>query len=299
MSYLCHVLIYIDIYVILALSLNLVLGYSRLFTLAHASYFSVGAYTYALASVRLGWGFVRAGLAAVLVAAALSFLISLPAWRFTGDFFVLISIAVQTVLFSVFYNWRTPDAPIGSWQNLTNGSFGIAGIPHPAIPGIRFDTICSMAVFASFMTSVLAVIYLILLDSPWGRLLEIIRDDELAARGLGKNVRLTRVQIFCIACGSAGLAGAIYASYVSYVDPSSASLEHSILILSMVIVGGAGNFRGPVLGAVVLVLIPELLRFAGLPDQLAANLELMAYGVLLVAFMHFRPQGIAGEYRIE
>jgi branched-chain amino acid transport system permease protein len=136
-------------------------------------------------------------------------------------------------------------------------------------------------------------------SSPWGRLLKAMRDDELAARGLGKNIRLVKVQAFAVACGMVAVAGTIYASYVSYIDPSIASLDESILMLCMVIVGGGGNFRGPLVGALVLLSIPELLRFVNIPDVMAANIRLMVYGLLLVLMMHFRPQGLAGEYRLE
>jgi len=125
-----------------------------------------------------------------------------------------------------------------------------------------------------------------------------MRDDELALRGLGKNVRLAKIQAFAIASGLVAIAGALYASYVGYIDPSTAGLDKSILMLAMVIVGGAGNFRGPIIGAVVLLLIPEILRFVDIPDAVAANVRLLLYGLMLVVLMHFRPQGLAGEYRM-
>jgi branched-chain amino acid transport system permease protein len=126
-----------------------------------------------------------------------------------------------------------------------------------------------------------------------------MRDDELALRGLGKNVRLAKLQVFAISCGMAAIAGAIYASYVGYINPSAASLDQSILMLCMVLVGGVSNLKGPLVGALLLLTIPELLRFAQIPDEFAANVRLMLYGVALVLMMHFRPQGIAGEHRIQ
>ncbi len=165
--------------------------------------------------------------------------------------------------------------------------------------GIKLDTLGSIAAISLVLAGACAFFSWILLSSPWGRLLKAMRDDELAARGLGKNVHLAKVQVFAVACGMAAVAGAIYASYVSYIDPSAASLDESILMLCMVIVGGAGNFRGPIVGAFILLAIPEILRFAHIPDAVAANIRLMAYGLLLVIMMHFRPQGLAGEYRIE
>lgn len=299
MNYVLHLLIYFDIYLIVALSLNLVVGYCGLLTMAHAGYYAVGGYTYALLSVTLGWGFFPAVLAAVLVAAVLSLAVSLPAWRLRGDFFVLGSLAVQVLIFSLLYNWSNPSAPLGSWSNLTNGPFGITGIPKPEFFGYRLATPASYAVFASLVALACGFLLWRLQASPWGRLLTVMREDELAARGLGKNTRLLKVQALAFACGFAAIAGALYAGYVNYLDPSSASLDESILMLSMVLVGGLGNFRGPILGAALLIALPELLRFADLPDAQAANLRLMIYGILLVLFMHFRPAGIAGVYRME
>jgi branched-chain amino acid transport system permease protein len=299
MNYLLHLLIYLDVYAIVALSLNMVLGYCGLLTLAHAGYFAIGSYVYALTSLEFGWGIIPAILISILVSGTLSLAVSLPSWRFKGDFFVLISLAVQAFLFTLFYNWQTPGAEIGTVANLTNGPFGIAGIPKPAIFSIKCDTIGSIAVLSTAVLAVCGVVAWLLLSSPWGRLLRAIRDDELATRGLGKNVRLAKLEVFFVSCSMAAVAGAIYCSYVGYIDPGSASLDHSILMLSMVIVGGVGNLWGPFVGALVLLAIPEALRFASVPESLAGNLRLLAYGVLLLLMVHFRPKGLAGRQRME
>jgi branched-chain amino acid transport system permease protein len=299
MNYVLHLLIYFEIYAILALSLNLVVGYCGLLTLAHAGYFAVGGYTYALLSLTWHWGFLPAAVIAMAVPALLSLAVSLPAWRFRGDFFVLMSLAVQSFIFSLLYNWTASGEPVGSWRNLTNGPFGLTGIAKPTFLGWSARSIGSVAAVGALLLAFAAFVFWRLKHSPWGRLLKCMRDDELAARGLGKNTRLVKMQAMAFACAFAGLAGALYAAYVGYLDPSSASLDESILMLCMVIVGGVGNFRGPLVGAAVLLLIPEALRFANLPDAAAANLRLMAYGWLLILMTHFRPQGLAGEYRIQ
>lgn len=299
MNYLLHLLIYLDIYVIVALSLNLIIGYCGLLTLAHASYFAIGSYTYALATLKLGWGLAPSMALGVSIAALLSLAVSLPAWRFKEDSFVLVSLAAQTLLFSLFYNWSDPESKLGTWTNLTNGPFGIPGIPKPAIFGFKLATISSIAILFSICAVICALLCWLFVSSPWGRLLKSIRDNELAARSLGKNVRLAKVEAFAIACSLVAVAGALYASYVNFIDPGAASLDESVLMLSMVIVGGAGNFRGPLVGALILLAIPEILRFIQIPDAIAANVRLLAYGVLLVLIVHFRPRGLAGEYRIE
>jgi branched-chain amino acid transport system permease protein len=281
MSYVLHLLIYLSIYGIVAMSLNLAISYCGLLTLAHASYFAIGSYVYALVTLRLGWDFLPALGLGVVVSAVLSLAVSIPAWKFRGDFFVMVSLAVQALMFSLFYNWTTTGAEPGTWQNLTNGPFGLS---------LVCGGICWL-----------------LVSSPWGRLLQVMRDDELAAKGFGKNTQLVKVQAFAIACGMAAVGGTIYAAYVSYVDPSTASWDESVLMTCMVLVGGVGNFRGPLVGAFLLLLIPEVLRFAMIPDAIAfgasgaitANLRLILYGVLLVVMMHVRPQGIAGDYRVD
>jgi branched-chain amino acid transport system permease protein len=299
MIYGLHLLIYFDIYLIVALSLNIVVGYCGTITLAHASFFVIGAYTYALTTLNLGWGFLPAIAAAAAVAAVVSPLLSFAAWRLRGDFFVLFSLAVQTMLFSLFYNWHSPEDPIGSLTNLTNGSFGIGGIARPSIGGIGFSSVGSVAVLFTIISGVFLLLTWALLSSPWGRVLKAMRDDELATRSLGKKVRSLKVQALAIACAMAALAGAMYASYVSFIDPASGALSESILFLSMIIVGGVGNrIRGPLVGALLLLLIPEGLRFMALPDTLAVELRLLIYGLLLILLMHLRPQGIAGDYKL-
>jgi len=298
-NYLLHLLIYLSIYSIVAMSLNMIVGYCGLLSLAQAGYFAVGSYVYALTTLKLGFGFLPALTLAVGVAALLSLALSLPAWRFKGDSFVMVSLAVQTLFFSMFFNWSNPGAEPGTVTNLTNGPFGLAGIPKPSFFQFKADSLPSIAILSLVLATLCGLLCWRLLSSPWGRLLKSMRDDELALRGLGKNVRLAKLQVFAIACGMAAIAGAIYASYVGYINPSAASLDQSILMLCMVLVGGVSNLKGPLVGALVLLTIPELLRFAQIPDEFAANVRLMLYGVALVLMMHFRPQGIAGEYRIQ
>jgi branched-chain amino acid transport system permease protein len=298
MNYLFHLLIYLCIYAIQAMSLNIVMGYCGLFTLAHAGYFAIGAYTYAIATIH-GLGFLPALILSVLVSSLLSFLMSLPAWRLKGDYFVLLSLSAQALIFSVLYNWYKPGAKIGSWANLTNGPFGISGVHRIQIPGFQMDTIGHILVVFVLVSALCCGITWLLLSSPWGRLMQCQRDDELAARSLGKNVRLVKIEAFAIACGLVAVAGVLYAAYVTYIDASMASLDGSILMTCMVIVGGLGNFRGPLVGASVLLAVPEALRFVHMPDAYASSVRLLLYGLLLVVMMHVRPQGLAGKYKFE
>lgn len=289
MNYLIHLIIYLEIYALVALSLNLIVGYGGLLQVAHAAYYGIGAYTFALTSLELGLGFIPAFLLSGVAAALLSVLVSMPAWRFRGDEFVMMSLAVQIAIYTAFYNWT----------DLTGGPFGISAIPNPDIFGVTFDTKSSILVLYGAILLFGVILLAALKQSPFGRALQAMRDDELAARSLGISTRLRKVQAFAASCAIVGFAGAMYASYVTYIDPTSFNLDASILMLSMVIVGGTGNLRGPFLGALTLILIPELLRMVALPDAAAANVRLLVYGLLLIVLMHIRPQGLAGEYRLE
>lgn len=289
MNYPFHLLIYFEIYAIVALSLNLLIGYGGLLQVAHAAYYGIGAYTAALLWTKLGLGFFPGLFAGAVMAGVLSLLVSLPAWRFKGDYFVMISIAVQTLIYALLYNWT----------DLTNGPFGISAIPRPVILDYGFVTTDSIALLYGLLAFGLGTIVAMLKWSPFGRALQAMRDDELAARSIGIPVDWLKLQAFALASALVGVAGGLYAAYVSYIDPTSFSLNESILMLSMVIVGGTGNVRGPLAGAAVLILLPEALRFLNLPDAIAANVRLLAYGLLLVIMMHLRPQGLAGTYRYQ
>jgi branched-chain amino acid transport system permease protein len=297
--YFFHLLIYLNVYVIVALSLNLVLGHCGLLTLAHAGYFAIGAYAYALLTLTMGFGFLPAAVIAIAIAFFLSLAVSLPAARFKGDNFVMLSLAVQSLVFGLAKNWFDPDSPPGTLKNLTNGSSGLSGVPKPSFLGWHIETTAGIAILATVLAMACIAIISLLVFSPWGRVLHAIRDDELAARSLGKKVWLAKVQCFGIASGMVALAGAIYSTYVGFIDPTSASVDQSILMICMVLVGGSGNLKGPILGALILLGIPELLRFVSIPSAVAPNIRMILFGLLLVGLMHFRPQGFAGVYRVE
>jgi branched-chain amino acid transport system permease protein len=297
-SYALHLLTLFSIYIIVAVSLNLIVGYCGMLTLAHAAYFAVGAYTYALLALK-GFGFGAAAFGALVVGAILSVLISLPSWRLKGDLFVLATLAAQVLIATTLSNWMSVSAPIGSWHNLTNGTFGISGIPRPSVPGVAIDPAVLTCVLSVFLALCTFAMLGRLKGSPWGRLLVIMRDDEIAARSLGKNTRKAKLQAIAISTSVVSLAGALYASLIGYIDPSSAGLSEGVLMLSMIIVGGMGNVRGPVIGAVILTSLPEILRFVSFPEAQAANVRALLYGVMLVLFVHFRPQGLAGSLELK
>jgi branched-chain amino acid transport system permease protein len=138
-----------------------------------------------------------------------------------------------------------------------------------------------------------------LVRAPFGRVLRAIREDEVFTQSFGKSVTGFKVKAFVISAALAAVAGSLYAVYITFIDPTSFTVQESIFMLAIVIVGGAGNLWGSVIGAVVLVALPELLRFVGLPSAIAANVRQILYGGLLVVMMLWRPQGLLGEYRFD
>lgn len=294
MNYVLHLVIYFNIFLLVALSLNLAIGYGGLLSLAHGAYFALGAYVYAVLAVVFGAGTLLLLVIPIAVGATASLMLSLLSWRLRGDLFVVASLAVQAVFFDLISNWSDYASPLGTWRNLTNGLQGIAGIPRPSIGG-QLDSLASFAVSAGAVTGVFLWLFASLQRSPWGAVLLAMSEDELAARSLGKNVSRLKVQTLAISCGATAAAGSLYAAYLGYIDPSAGSLDRSVLFLSMALVGGLGGWLGPAAGAAALLLLPELLRFLGLSESVAANLQIAIFGALLIVLMHLRPQGLLGR----
>jgi branched-chain amino acid transport system permease protein len=286
LEYLLHILILICIYCIVGLSLNLVAGYTGLISIAHAAFYGIGAYTAALLSLRFEVNFLLAIPAAILVAAVFGFLIGFPSLRIRDDFFVIATFGFQVIIFQIMNNW----------MELTNGPLGLPGIPQPEVLGYKFTSHVDFLALSFLFALLTYFISRRLVSSPFGNVLRSIREDELFAQSLGKNVNRYKVLVLSIGAGLVAIGGALYAYYITFIDPTSFTVPESIFMLSIVIVGGAGRLGGSILGAILLVSIPELLRFIGMPSSIAANMRQILYGGLLVGFMMFRPKGIWGEF---
>ena len=286
MEYALHILVFVGIYIILAASLDLLAGHTGLLSIAHAAFYGLGAYTSALLTVKTGAPFLVGVLGGMFVAGLLSLLVSLPSLRLVDDYFVIATFAFQVILFSVFNNWN----------ELTGGPTGIPGIPQPAIFGLAITSHGGFLIVVGLCAAVACGVVWRLSSGPFGRVLHAVREDEVFAKSLGKNTVLVKIVAFAVSSALAALAGSLYAHYISYIDPTSFTVMESILVISMVIIGGAGSLSGPFIGAFVLVMLPEMLRFVGLPSSVAANLRQIIYGGLLVAMMLVRPQGLAGKY---
>lgn len=289
MNYLLHILIMISIYLILSLTLNFLVGYSGLLSLAHAAFYGIGAYSTTLFMIYLRMNFFLALLLGMILTFSLAYLIGKITLVFKEDFFVLVTLGFQIIIFSLLYNWI----------KLTKGPYGISGIPKPSLFRFSFSETWSFLCLCLAFFSLIFLYFKILHASSFVLYLKGLRDNELAFISSGKNPAYYKTLCFVIAGGIAGIAGALYASYITYIDPTSFTLDESIYILSIVMIGGTGNLKGPIIGTLFMVILPEALRFVGLPETIAPNIRQIIYGFLLVILMRFRPQGLLGEYKFE
>jgi branched-chain amino acid transport system permease protein len=286
MEYLLHILVLVGIYTVLAVSLDLLAGHTGFLSIAHAAFYGLGAYTSGLLAVHLGAAFLVGIFAGMAVAVLVSFVVSLPSLRLHGDYFVIATFGFQMILFSIFNNW----------MEVTRGPLGIPGIPKPMILGWTIRSHVGFVVLAAVLAICAHFAVGLLTRSPFGRVLQAIREDEVFTQAIGKDTLWFKVATFAVSAALAASAGSLYAHYITYIDPTSFSVMESILIVSMVIIGGAGSRWGPLIGAIMLVTLPEALRFIGLPSSVAANLRQIIYGALLVIMMMFRPRGLVGKY---
>jgi branched-chain amino acid transport system permease protein len=289
MEYLLHILILIGIYAILALSLNLVAGYAGLLSIAHAAFFGVGAYVAAIMTLDLHSSFLVNVVCAAAISSLFGALIGMPSLRIRDDYFVMATFGFQVITFSVLNNW----------VSFTGGPMGLPGISQPVIFGWTISSHGQFLVLVGCSCAIVLWVCQRIVRGPFGRVLTAIREDEAFAQTVRKNVAAYKVLVFMIGAAMAAVAGVLYAHYISYIDPTSFTVMESIFILSIVIIGGAGSLWGPVVGAVVLVTLPEALRFIGLPSGVAANVRQILYGGALVACMMWRPQGLWGKYNFQ
>ena len=287
MDYLLHVLVMVCLYAILASSFNLLIGFAGLFALSHAAFYGIGAYTAAIVATSPGLPFPLPLLAAVVVTAATSILIAVPALRVSGHYLVLISLALQIILIEVILNWGS----------LTGGTDGISNIPHYGIGDWRLDSPGRFLIAAAIGAAACFWVCRRLARSPFGRALRAMRENEDAAEAVGKNILYMKVTVFAFSAGLAAVAGTLFARYFTYVGTQSFTIDETIYILAMVILGGTANLWGSVLGAAVLVVLPELLKFVELPIDIADKLRLVLYGLILILILRFRPAGLLPEPR--
>ena len=275
--YYLHVLIMAGIFAILALSLNLLLGYTGQLSLGHAAFFGIGAYASALLTLRSGWS-VWLGLAAGTLAAALAgWAIGRLALKLRGAYFVLVTISFAGVIALVSVNW----------MDLTNGPLGLPGVPAPELGPWSLR---GKPAYYYLVLAALALVYLVchrLVHSRIGRALVALRENEALAESVGVDGTRYLVLATVVSAGMAGLAGGLYAHYTRFVSPEVFLFTYTVTMVIMVVAGGKGTLAGPLVGALLFTALPEALRAAT-----SWQWQMLAYGVILVVLVFFLPRGI-------
>ena len=277
-----HVAIMAGIFTVLALSLNLLLGYAGQLSLGHAAFFGIGAYASALLTVKAGWS-PWAGLAAALLLPGLAgYAVGRLALRIRGAYFVLLTISFAGVISLVSVNW----------MDLTNGPLGIPDVPALglALPGLGEVSFRRKPAFYYVMLAAAAAAYLVcarLVRSRVGRALVALRENETLAESVGIDATHYLVLATVVSAAMAGLGGWLYAHYIRFVSPEVFLFTYTVTMVIMVVAGGKGTLAGPVAGAVIFTTLPEALR-----EATSWQWQMLAYGVILMAVLFFLPRGI-------
>lgn len=282
-AYLLNVLVFICVNGVLAVTLNFILGYAGIFSLAHAVFFGVGAYVAANMALYVTPDLFLGTIAAIAVCMVLSVLLALPALRVRGEYFVAASLGLQIIAVTIFAEW--------DWA--TGGLGGLVGIPAPTILGLRLSGPLPMAILGVVLLILVTGIVAVLVRTSLGRSLMAIRDSESAALAFGKRIAAIKVLSVAISAGLAAVGGALYAYYVRFVNVESFMLDTSILLMAMVIIGGTGSLIGPILGALMITSLPPLLSYVPyLPAQHIGSIQQIIYGLAMILFMVFQPSGL-------
>lgn len=280
MEYLYSIVIIIGIYVILSSSFNLIIGYGGLISIAHPVFYALGAYASALLSRDLGVPILLAIPLGGVVAMLMSILLSLPSLRVSGDYLLIASIGFQLGLLQIIKNLE-----------FMGGSGGLSNIPGVAHDG-------SGRLFYMFIVLAVAVAVVLLIrwiiSGSYGRAVAAMRDDELAFRTLGRNAMWIKIAVFALGSGLAGVAGGLYAHYFRFVSPEQFDILMSATILTMVVVGGMATTWGPVIGAVLLQVLPQAITFLNLPPSILGPLQGILFTGLVLVFLFVRPGGFMG-----
>jgi len=287
-AYILHIVIMICIFAILSVSLNVALGYTGLINLGHVAFFGIGGYTSAIL-VMNDVPFIIAMLLAGVLASIFGLLLALLTNKFKGDYLALGTLGFSFVAYAVFLNWKS----------VTRGSLGIPGIPKPEVFGLKIASVESYTVFATIVLMISTFILWRLVRSRYGRLLEAVRDDAIGLSVFGKNVFKLKSQAMMISAFFAGIAGSVFAHYISYIDPTTFYLGDIVIMLTIVIVGGLASIRGSILASILIIALPELLRFVDLPSSVIGAARQIMYSAVLILILMFRPRGLFGKVDLE
>ncbi|MDR2075409.1 MAG: branched-chain amino acid ABC transporter permease [Desulfovibrio sp.] len=266
----------IGIYLILALSLNIILGYAGLFHMGHTAFFAVGAYASAILNTSHGWPILQTMPVAGLLAAFFALLVAGPIIRLRGDYLLVVTIGVVEIVRIVLLN---------NVFDLTGGANGISGISRAEIFGLRLTTPADLFYLIWAFAGLTVILCSLLENSRFGRALKYIKQDEVAAAGCGINISLYKIQAFVLGAFWAGMAGTLLAVKMRLVDPESFTFSQSVMLFAIVILGGSGSIAGVVLGSFLLIGLQEIFRDF-------SQARMLAFGAAMVIMMVFRPQGL-------
>jgi ABC-type branched-subunit amino acid transport system ATPase component/ABC-type branched-subunit amino acid transport system permease subunit len=270
---------------VLAVSANLVLGLAGQMSLAAAGFFGTGAYASAIVASDHGWGFFPSTLLAIIVSAAMAALLAMPVLRVKGEYVVLLTLAFLQVV----------NQMESSWIGLTGGATGKFPIPQPRIFGYDPVKPFDFLWLNGAAVVVVVVVGIAIASSPYGRILKGIREDPRATSAMGANVFPYQLSIFAVSGALAGFAGSLWSHYFAFITPSGFDLNQTIFIAAIVVLGGMGNVWGSVLAAFVLVSLPQALKSLDISADHGSQIQQVVYGLLLIAFMVFRPHGLLRE----
>ncbi|MGH7277583.1 MAG: branched-chain amino acid ABC transporter permease [Candidatus Rokuibacteriota bacterium] len=272
-----HILIMAGIFTVLALSLNLLLGYTGQLSLGHAAFFGIGAYTSSLLALKLDWPVWLGFLGSAVLAGVAGWAIGRLALKLRGAYFVLVTISFAGVISLVSVNW----------MDLTNGPLGLPGVPPPEIGPWSFRT---KSAYYYLVLGAAALGYLVcrrLVRSRIGRAFLALRENESLAESVGIDGTRYLVLAAVVSAAMAGVAGSLYAHYTRFVSPEVFLFSYTVTMVIMVVAGGKGTLTGPIVGALLFTILPEALR-----EATSWQWQMLAYGVLLVLLVFFLPRGI-------
>lgn len=262
----------------LALSLSISSGYTKLISLAHAGFCAVGAYTSAILCTRFDFDFWLALPLAMIAAGLAALPVAFLARRAIEDYFIICTMAVAVIITSMLTNL----------PSLTNGSLGIVAIPAPNLFGRMISTKGEWLVVVTFAYAIFHELARNLQQSSFGRLLLAIGEDQIFCQSLGKDVNFAKYQSFLLGAILAAIPGCFYSSYISYIDPSSFGLEDSIMLLSIMIISGMGRAASNLPAVMLMVLLPESLRFVGIGAGTTGDLRQVLFGIILLLVLWLR-----------
>lgn len=284
--YILNLITLISINAVLAVTLNFIMGYAGIFSMAHALFYGVGAYLAAFIAFNFSTSLFVVLPIVIFVTGIISLILALPALRVRGEYFVAASLGLQILGTTTF----------SEWKSFTGGIGGVIGIPPVSVFGYEIYNAFSFALLS--VTYLVVIVFFVnkLLKSSFGRQLQSIRDSESAAQAFGKNVAVLKTLAVMLAASLAATAGVIYAFYMSFINVESFTLDTSVLIMAMVIIGGTGTLIGPIVGATLLILLPSVFSYIPfLPQTEIGSIQQIAYGLTMVLLMIFRPGGIVGR----